>query len=109
MNTTKWRFRGQHSETTGDRRLDASSGSGVEEEGEGEDFTTIDKHLGVPVEEVEWMPKPVRWPTDEPNFIPLLKKHKEGTKRCCSSITVFKLSFFCNFFSGSVSSFSLKV
>ena len=81
MNTTKWRFRGQHSETTGDRRVDASSGSGVEEEGEGEDFTTIDKHLGVPVEEVEWMPKPLRWPTDEPNFIPLLRKNKKGTKR----------------------------
>ena len=77
MNTTKWRFRGQHSETTGDRKVDASSGSDVEEE----DFTSIDKHLGVPVEEVEWMPKPVRWPTDKPNFIPLLKKHKKGTDR----------------------------
>ena len=90
MNTTKWRFRGQQSETTSDRRgdvwddrVDASSGtSGVEEqEGEEEDFTSIDKHLGVPVEEVEWVQKPVRWPTDKPNFIPLLKKNKKGTKR----------------------------
>ena len=77
MNTTKWRFRGQHSETTGDRKVDASTGSGIEED----DFTSIDKHLGFPVEEVEWTPKPVRWPTDKPNFIPLLKKHKKATER----------------------------
>ena len=85
MNTTKWRFRGQHSETTGDRRADGwgakVDASGVGESGSEEDFTSIDKHLGVPVEEVQWVPKPVRWPTDKPNFIPLLRKNKKGTKR----------------------------
>ena len=86
MNTTKWRFRGQPSETTSDRRGDVWDdkviASGVEEqEAEEEDFTSIDKHLGVPVGELEWLPKPVRWPTDKPNFIPLLKKNKKGTKR----------------------------
>ena len=64
--------------------MDASSSiSGVEDQEtvEEEDFTSIDKHLGVPVEEFEWAPKPVRWPTDEPNFIPLLSKSKKGNKR----------------------------
>ena len=91
MNTTKWRFRGQQSETTSNRRGDvwddrvdaSSSTSGVEEQdlGSEEDFTSIDKHLGVPVEEIEWVPKPVRWTTVKPNFIPLFKKNKKGTKR----------------------------
>jgi len=89
MNTTKWRFRGQHSETTSDRRGDgwddrvdaSSSASGVDESGSEEDFTSIDKHLGVPVQEVEWRPKPVRWPADKPNFIPLLRRNKKGNER----------------------------
>ena len=87
MNTTKWRFRGQPSETTGDRRGDTigwkdrvDAASGVEE-GEKEDFTTIDKHLGVPVGELEWAPKPLRRPSDKPIFIPLLRKNKKNRER----------------------------
>ena len=88
LNTTKWRFRGQPSETTSNRRGDTATGSdslvnmpgssGVEE-GDQEDFTTIDKHLGVPVHDLAY--HSVELPSEEPNFIPLLRKTKGASDK----------------------------
>ena len=54
-------------------------GSSGVEEGDREDFTTIDKHLGVPVDDLAY--HSVELHSEEPNFIPLLRKTKGASDK----------------------------
>ena len=65
MNLTSARFRGQHSDTSkidiGLRKVETPEMTeNVVEEGEkeGNDFTSIDKHLGFPVQHEHWQTGP---------------------------------------------------
>ena len=65
MNLTSSRFRGQHSDTSkidiGLRKVEAPEMTEIvveEEEEEGNDFTSIDKHLGFPVQHEHWQTGP---------------------------------------------------
>ena len=54
-------------------------GSSGVEEGDQEDFTTIDKHLGVPVDDLAY--HSLEMPYEGPNFIPLLTKTKGASDK----------------------------
>ena len=80
-------FRGQHSQTSS-RKTDTAEESNwlkIEsssvEDGEDKDFTTIDKHLGVPVDVFDW--ESTIGTTQEPLVIPL---HRAERKRPLSRL-----------------------